>query len=128
MGAIMQNEQQYEQLILQYNQLKNGCDDISRMIDNEDLDNALTMINAREEIYLNCKCIRKFLDLTPVQKKELDVLLDEIRAKELANIKKLEQAMTSVSQELKTAQKNQKIQNVYEGSDGLTGSIVNIEE
>lgn len=124
----MQNEQQYEQLILQYNQLKNGCDDIARMIENDDLDNALTMLNSREQIYLNCKCMRKFLELTPVQQKELDILLDEIKEKELSNIKKLEQIMADVQQELKISQKNQKIQNAYESNTDFTGSIVNIEE
>ena len=74
----MQNEQQFEQLMLQYNQLKNGAEDISRMIQNEDFDNALTMINSREEIFLSCKCIRKYLELTPVQQKELDTILSEL--------------------------------------------------
>ena len=36
----MQDEKQFEQLMLQYQQLKNGSEDISRMIDNEDFDNA----------------------------------------------------------------------------------------
>lgn len=40
----MQDEKQFEQLIMQYTQLKNGSEDISRMIDNEDFDNAITMI------------------------------------------------------------------------------------
>ena len=57
----MQDEQQFEQLMLQYQQLKNGSLDISRMIDNEDFDSAITMIKSREQLFLSCKCMRKFL-------------------------------------------------------------------
>lgn len=47
----MQDEKQFEQLIMQYTQLKNGSEDISRMIDNEDFDNAITMIKNREHLF-----------------------------------------------------------------------------
>ena len=83
----MQDEKQFEQLMLQYNQLKNSAEDISRMIKNEDFHNALTMINSREEIFLNCKCMRNYLELTPTQEKELNKLLDELRELEINNIK-----------------------------------------
>ena len=86
----MQDEQQFEQLMLQYRQLKNGSEDISRMIDNEDFDSAITMIKNREQLFLSCKCMRKYLELTPVEQKQADEILDEIRALELQNIKKLE--------------------------------------
>ena len=124
----MQDEQQYEQLILQYTQLKNGAEDISRMIDNEDFDNAITMIKTREQLFLSCKCILKYLELTPVQQKELDNLLDELRTLEMQNIKKLEKGMENVKLELKRTQKSQKIQQAYEFSDAQKGSIVNIQE
>ena len=68
----MQSEQQFEQLMLQYNQLKNGAEEIRRMIMNESFDSAMTMINSREEIFFNCKCMRKYLELTPVQEKALN--------------------------------------------------------
>ena len=51
----MQDEQQFEQLMMLYQQLKNGAEDISRMIDKEDYDSALTMLNSREQIFINCK-------------------------------------------------------------------------
>ena len=85
----MQDEQQFEQLMLQYNQLKNGSEDIKRMIESEDFDSAITMLKNREQIFMNCKCMRKFLELTPVQTKELDKVLDELRALEIENIKNL---------------------------------------
>ena len=124
----MQDEKQFEQLMLQYSQLKNGAEDISRMIDNEDFDNAITMIKSREQLFLSCKCILKYLELTPVQQKELDTILDEIRTIEMQNIKKLEKGLENVKNELRKTQKSQKIQQAYEFSDGQKGSIINIQE
>lgn len=124
----MQNEQQFEQLILQYTQLKNGAEDISKMIDNEDFDNAITMIKSREQIFLNCKCMRKYLELTPSQEKELESILDELRELELINIKKLEKGMDEIQRELKRTQQSQKFQQAYDNFDTQKGSIINIEE
>ena len=124
----MQDEQQFEQLMLQYNQLKQGAEDISKMIDREDFDNAITMIKNREQLFLSCKCIRKYLELTPVQEKELESMLDEIRTLEMQNIKKLENGMENVKMELKKSQKSQKIQRAYEFNAGQAGSILNIKE
>ena len=123
----MQDEKQYDQLILQYEQLKNGASDISRMIDNEDFDSAITMIKSREQVFINCKNIRRYLELTPVQKKELDNLLEEIRDIEFQNIKKIEKGMAAVQQELAKSQKSQKIQQAY-NTNNSQGSIVNLEE
>lgn len=124
----MQDEKQFEQLMMQYTQLKNGSEDIARMIDNEDFDNAITMIKNREQLFLSCKCIRKYLELTPVQQKELETLLDEIREQELKNMKKLEQGMDAVQLELKKSQQSQKIQQAYDFNADQSGSILNIQE
>lgn len=124
----MQDEKQFQQLIMQYTQLKNGSEDISKMIDNEDYDNAITMLKNREQLFLSCKCIRKYLELTPVQQKELDNLLDEIRNLEMQNIKKLEKGMDEIQLELKKSQKVQKIQKAYDLNNNISGSIVNIKE
>ena len=124
----MQDEQQFEQLMLQYQQLKNGSEDISRMIDNEDFDSAITMIKNREQLFLSCKNMRKYLELTPVEQKQADEILDEIRALELQNIKKLEKSMTEVQAELKKSQQSQKFQQAYETDEDYKGSIVNIQE
>lgn len=124
----MQDEKQFEQLMMQYTQLKNGSEDIARMIDNEDFDNAITMIKNREQLFLSCKCMRKYLELTPVQQKELETLLDEIREQELKNMKKLEQGMETVQLELKKSQQSQKIQQAYDFNTDQSGSILNIQE
>lgn len=124
----MQDEKQFEQLMMQYTQLKNGSEDIARMIDNEDFDNAITMIKNREQLFLSCKCMRKYLELTSVQQKELEKLLDEIREQELKNMKKLEQGMDAVQLELKKSQQSQKIQQAYDFNADQSGSILNIQE
>lgn len=124
----MQNEQQFEQLMLQYTQLKNGSLDIRKMIENENFDNAITMIKAREEIFLSCKCMRKYLELNPTQQKELDTLLNELRELELENMKILSKNMASVQQELKISQQNDKLQQAYDFNDMNKGNIINISE
>ena len=124
----MQDEKQFEQLMMQYTQLKNGSEDIARMIDNEDFDNAITMIKNREQLFLSCKCMRKYLELTPVQQKELETLLDEIREQELKNMKKLEQGMDAVQLELKKSQQSQKIQQAYDFNAAQSGRILNVQE
>ena len=124
----MQDENQYEQLMLQYNQLKNGSEDIRRMIQNGDLDSAMTMLKSREEIFLNCKCMRKYLELTPVQEKALNKLLDELRESEMENIRMLSKNMTEVQHELKLAQQTEKLQQAYDFDEEQKGTIINIQE
>ena len=124
----MQDEKQFEQLMLQYNQLKNGSEEIRRMIENEDYDSAITMIKSRESVFLNCKCMRKYLELTPVQEKELNALLDELRELELSNIKYLEEGMERIQTELKKTHKTQKIKKAYDFDEDYKGSILNIKE
>ena len=124
----MQDEQQFEQLMMQYRQLKNGAEDINRMILNDDFDNAISMIKAREEIFLNCKCMRKYLELTPVQENELNTLLDELRALELENIKILQNGMDEVQKELKKTQQAEKIHQAYDFDENQMGSLINYSE
>ncbi len=124
----MQDEKQFEQLIMQYTQLRNGSEEISRMIDNEDFDTAITMLKTRESLFLSCKCMRKYLELTPVQQEELDKLLDEIRYLEINNIKKLEAGKDKIQAELKKSQQSQKIQQAYEFDADTSGSILNVQE
>lgn len=124
----MQDEQQFEQLMLQYNQLKNGSEDIARMIAKEDFDSAITMIKNREQLFLSCKCMRNYLELTPVQQKQADEILEEIRNLEMQNIKTLQKSMDEVQTELKKTQQSQKFQQAYDNADEATGSIINIQE
>ena len=124
----MQSEQQFEQLMLQYNQLKNGAEEIRRMIMNESFDSAMTMINSREEIFFNCKCMRKYLELTPVQEKALNKILDELREMELDNIRLLSQNMVELQQEIRRNQQNEKFQQAYDFDENQRGNIINVVE
>ena len=124
----MRDEQQFEQLMLQYNQLKTGADDILHLIESEDFDGAITMIKSREPVFLNCKCMRKYLELTPEQENEANKTLDEIRVLEKRNIDLLKQNMEEVKQELQKTQKSEKIQMAYEFDENQKGSIINIKD
>lgn len=124
----MQDEKQFEQLILQYQQLQNGAIEVARMIENEDFDSAISMLKLREEIFLNCKCMRKYLELTTSQEKELNEVLDKLRTLEITNIKTLEKAMEDVKTELKRTQQSQKIQNAYDTTSNNLGNIINYEK
>ena len=124
----MQDQQQFEQLMLQYRQLKNGSEDIRRLIEKEDFDSAMSMLKSRESIFLNCKCMRKFLELTADQEKELNLLLDELKASEKSNIEFLMENMKQVKTELRRTQQAEKIQQAYEFGVDKSGSIANFEE
>jgi hypothetical protein len=124
----MQSEQQYEQLLMQYQQLKNGAEDIANMIEREDFDSAITLLKTRESLFLNCKCMLKYLELTPVQKNEIDKIVNELKTIELNNIKNLEKGMEEIQLELSKTQKSQKLQHAYGNSSFYSGNVVNIQE
>ena len=125
----MQSEQQFRQLMMQYEQLKNGAVDIAGMIEREDFDSAINMLRSREQLFLNCKIIRRYLELTPVQQKQADKIYEEIKELELKNIKMLEKGMDEIQQELSKTQKSQKLKQAYGGNiDGSNGSILNIKD
>ena len=124
----MQSEQQFEQLILQYNQLKNGAEEIKKMIDNESFDSAMSMIKSREQLFLSCKSIRKYLELTSEQKRILDDLLDELRTLELENMRLLSQKMAEVQDELRVVQKSEKLHKAYDFDVDDKGSLINYAE
>ena len=124
----MQDEQQFEQLMLQYEQLRNGADDILELIKLEDFDTAITMIKSRAPIFLNCKCMQKYLELTPEQEAQVNAIIDEIKNLESRNIEFLQKSMDELKLELKKTQKSEKIQNAYEFDENQKGSIINIKD
>ena len=128
MVTKMRDDKQFEQLILQYEQLKNGAEDIYNMIEAEDYDGAISMTKTREPVFLNCKCIRKYLELTPEQEEKITALTDEIRKLEKRNIKFLTEKMDAVKNELKKTHKSEKIQMAYDFDESKKGIIVNIKD
>ena len=128
MGIAMQDNQQFEQLILMYNQLKNGALDIKRMLENEDFDSVMSMLKHREGIFLNCKCMRKYLELTPEQEKEASIIFNEIKSLEEENIKILAEGLTEVKAELQRSNHTEKIQQAYDFNEVQMGIIVNLQD
>lgn len=124
----MRDEQQFEQLMMQYQQLKTGADDIFQMINAEEYDDAITMIKSRESVFLNCKCMLKYLELTGEQKKQVDEIVEEIRTLEKRNMDILNKNLNDVRQELKKTQQSEKIQSAYEFDEDKKGSIINIKD
>ena len=124
----MDNEQQFEQLMLQYEQLKNGAEDIMQLMKEEDFDSAISMTKSREAIFLNCKCMHKYLELTSEQKQKADAIIEEIKNLEKRNIDYLSDNIEKVNQELKKTQKTEKIQMAYEFDEDQKGSIINIKD
>ena len=108
--------------------IKNGSEEIKRLIEKEDFDAAMSMIKQRESIFLNCKCMRKYLELTPVQEKQLNDLLDILRDSELENIRILNKGLNNVKLELKKTQQREKIQQAYDLTENQSGSIINYNE
>lgn len=124
----MQSEQQFEQLMLQYEQLKTGADDILNLIEQEDFDSAITMIKSRESVFLNCKCMRKYLELSKDQENKVNKIVSEIKDLEKRNIDMLSERINEVKKELKKTQKSEKIQMAYEFDEDQKGSILNLKE
>ncbi len=125
----MQDDKQYEQLMMQYEQLKNGALSIAKMIEKEDFDSAITMIKMRESIFLNCKCMRKYLEFTPEQQVNVNKIFEEIKSIEEKNMQTLKKVMEEVQSELSRTQKLQKLQKAYISQNAdVSGSMVNIEK
>ena len=125
----MKSEQQFQQLMLQYQQLKNGAEEIARLLEVEDFDSAITMIKLREAVFLSCRTIRRYLELTPEQKKEANKLYNEIKELEQKNIETLEKSMEFVKSELNRTQTVLKLNKAYgRNNDDSQGTIVNMEK
>ena len=124
----MRSDNQFAQLMLQYTQLKNGAEEIRKLLKKNDYDSAISMITMREQVFISCKNIRKYLELTPEQELELNILLDEIRKLELENINFLKTGMAKIKSELKNIQQTRKMQNAYDFDEDYKGRIINLIE
>ena len=124
----MQDEQQFEQLMMQYNQLRNGALDIRRMIEKEEFDSAMTMIKSREAIFLNCKCMRNYLELTPEQEVALNEILEELKTLEQENMQILQNRLREVALELKRTNQMEKFHRAYDFDEAQKGNYINYTE
>ena len=124
----MRSDNQFAQLMLQYTQLKNGAEEIRKLLKKNDYDSAISMITMREQVFISCKNIRNYLELMPEQELELNILLDEIRKLELENINFLKTGMAKIKSELKNIQQTRKMQNAYDFDEDYKGNIINYLE
>jgi len=124
----MPDNTQYEQLMMLYNQIKNGSDDIRKMLKNEKYNEIITYMKSREQLFKSTENILAYIQLNKDQQENVDKIVSEIREQELENIKTLTESMKHVESELKKAQKNEKIQQAYDFDETLKGSIVNYNE
>ena len=123
----MKSEQQFQQLMLQYQQLKNGAEEIARLIEAEDYDSAITLIKQRENLFLGCRTIRRYLEFTPEQKKQADKIFNEIKDLEQKNIQTLQNSMENIKSELARTQAVIKLNKAYRNSSDDNGTILNME-
>ena len=124
----MQDHQQFEQLMLRYNQLLNGTKDIEKMIDNEDYDTALSFVTKQRDIFVNCNNILKYLELTDDQREILNKVKQELTSLTLSNMEKINNYMANVQGELSKIKNLQKFQNAYENNLDTNGSIIDFNE
>ena len=124
----MKSNEQFEQLMFQYNNLKNGSLEIKKLIENEMFDDAIALIKNRDAVFLNCKCMRRYLELTEEQEKELNSILDDLRISETNNIKLLEKSMNEIQIELNKNRQSEKIAQKYTQSELNNGTIINYSE
>ena len=124
----MKSNEQFEQLMFQYNNLKNGSIEIKKLIENEMFDDAIALIKNRDAVFLNCKCMRRYLELTEEQEKELNSILDELRISEKNNIKLLEEGMNEIQMELNKNRQSEKIAQKYAQNELNNGNIINYSE
>lgn len=124
----MKSNEQFEQLMFQYNNLKNGSLEIKKLIENEMFDDAIALIKNRDAVFLNCKCMRRYLELTEEQEKELNSILDDLRISEKNNIKLLEKSMNEIQIELNKNRQSEKIAQKYTQSELNNGTIINYSE
>lgn len=125
----MKSEQQFQQLMMQYKQLKNGAEDIKKMIEREDFDSAITLLKTREQIFISCKAIKRYLELTPEQQIEADKIFNEIKEIELSNMDMLKKGMEDIRTELTRTQKAQKLHKAYgRNNEDAQGTIINFEK
>lgn len=124
----MQDNQQFEQLLLQYNQLLNGSKDIEQMIDNDDYDTALSFVEKQRDLFLNCKNILSYLDLTDEQKNIVSQIKQELASVTLANMERIKNYMSNVQGEITKMKNLQKFQNAYNAGMDSSGSLLDFNE
>ena len=106
-------EKQFQQLMMYYNQLKEMAIKISRMLEKELYNDALTMLNHRKRVVTELGLILRYLKMTTKQKQIVEKIKKEILEIEGQNIQKLQKDMEDVKYELDIVSSKVKFRNKY---------------
>ena len=106
-------ENQFNQLMLYYTQLRNMAQELKTMLENEAYNDAITMLNNRERVVRELKLILNYISLSPAQQEIVDEIKEEIRVLETANIQKLQKDMEDVKYELEVVSSKVRFRHKY---------------
>ena len=106
-------ENQFNQLMLYYTQIRNMAQELKVMLENEAYNEAMTMLNNRERVVKELKLMLNYVTLTPAQKKIVNEIKEEIKVLETENMQKLEKDMEDVRYELEVVSSKVKFRHKY---------------
>lgn len=121
---------QFNQLMLYYNQLKGMAEELTVMLANESYNEALTMLNNRERVVKELNLILKYIVLTEAQQKTVEAIKEEIRTMEAANIEKLQKDMEDVKYELDVVSSKVRFRHKYNPYEieAKSGNVVDTKD
>ena len=119
---------QFDELKSLYKQFFNIADEITSMIDRDELNEAMSKIKYKDTLVKKFVLAKKTITIEESQKAEIIKLEEEFIKREKAVIEKLKTMQLEVSQELKKINKNLKVNNAYTVQKEAQGSILDISE
>ncbi len=123
-------EKQFQQLMMYYNQLKEMAIQISRMLEKELYNDALTMLNHRKRVVTELGLILRYLKMTTKQKQIVEKIKKEILEIEGQNIQKLQKDMEDVKYELDIVSSKVKFRNKYNPyeAEQASGNVIDTRD
>lgn len=123
-------EKQFQQLMMYYNQLKEMAIQVSRMLENESYNDALTMLNHRKRVVKELGLILKYLQMTDKQKEIVENIKKEILEIEAANIQRLQTDMEDVKYELDVVSSKVRFRNKYNPyeAEQASGNVIDTRD
>ncbi len=123
-------EKQFQQLMMYYNQLKEMAIQVSRMLENESYNDALTMLNHRKRVIKELGLILKYLKMTDKQKEIVENIKKEILEIEAANIQRLQTDMEDVKYELDVVSSKVRFRNKYNPyeAEQASGNVIDTRD
>lgn len=120
---------QFSQLKLLYDQFFRLSDEVKSMIVNEEFNEAISVVQRKDNLIKNIVEIKKTLEITNEEKIEMEALEKELKEAELANINLLQDLQHEVAHQLGKTTKNLKLNNAYfSKNDKNSGSMLDFSE